>query len=211
MKKYTSQKIKIYKVNQLFKAIPKDEKAYPFDISLQLIDMNKDEVKGPGIYMIGYKKELIYVGKFESKNRGDVRSDRIRRHLEGLTLRGTQCGFNSDCSKMVLKDKLLNGALRKSSCYVKRIKECKRTGAMTSVNKVQFASNHIKEFMTKDHEAVFRHFSIGYFQLKKNNNINKIEKEIISIHNPICNSEYVEGNKTSAFEKAITSLLGISK
>ena len=100
----------IYKIEELFNPTAVNETDYPLNISLRLV---------------GFKKELIYVGKFESKNKGDVRADRIRRHLEGITLRGTQCGFNKECSSFVLNEKKLLSNINQSNKFKERIKEKK--------------------------------------------------------------------------------------
>ena len=89
---------------------------------------------------------------------------------------------------------------------------------LTSAVKIQAETHNVSDFHT-NREAMGRlSVSPSATALRYGvrfecsvDQINKIEKEMISIHNPICNKEYVEGNKTSTIEKAITSLLRISK
>jgi hypothetical protein len=201
----------IYKIEKLFNPTTVNEGDYPLNISLRLVDINKNTVKGPGIYLIGFKNELIYVGKFESKNKGDVRAVRIRRHLEGITLRGSQCGFNKECSNFVLREKKLFRILNKSNKYSQRIEENKKTGAMTSPNKLRFALDNMESFMSKNISDIFKDFQIAYVPLKQSNKIVVIEKEMILLFNPKCNKEYHSDKNSSTFIKAYKKLSSYSK
>jgi hypothetical protein len=201
----------IYKIEELFNPTAVNEGDYPLNISLRLVDLNKDNVKGPGIYLIGFKKELIYVGKFESKNKGDVRADRIRRHLEGMTLRGSQCGFNKECSNFVLNEKKMLRILNKSDKFAQRIVENKKTGAMTSPNKLRLALDNMESFMNKNISDIFKDFQIAYVPFKQSNKVDVIEKEMILLFNPKCNKEYHSDKNSSTFIKAYKQLSSYSK
>jgi hypothetical protein len=50
-------------------------------------------LRGPGLYVISFKSEVIYVGKYRP-NGPNILDDRWIRHLETITLRGARVGFS---------------------------------------------------------------------------------------------------------------------
>ena len=52
----------------------------------------KKNFKGSGIYLIEFKRELIYIGKFRPYYEGNIIMTRWRPHLETLTNRGSRVG-----------------------------------------------------------------------------------------------------------------------
>src|SRR4051794_14843208 len=55
--------------------------------------LTKAAWSGPGLYLISFGGEVIYIGKYQPFDRGNILNDRWLRHLETITLRGTRVGF----------------------------------------------------------------------------------------------------------------------
>lgn len=89
-----------YPLNQAIgvRLLEHGSECYPFN--LQFYDTSRaagipaKELSGPGIYTIAFQGQLIYLGKYQPFERGNILNDCWIRHVETLTLRGNRLGFN---------------------------------------------------------------------------------------------------------------------
>jgi hypothetical protein len=95
MKKYKAEElfsVRVKKETSIQKEIR--EISFPFNLSFEIIKEKTDDFSGPGIYMITFKEEVIYIGSYSSKN-NKIINERWDKHIQTLTCRGYRIGFNS--------------------------------------------------------------------------------------------------------------------
>jgi hypothetical protein len=67
---------------------------YPFNLIFRILPNKSNEFSGPGIYLIAFKENLIYIVSYSSSN-PNIINDRWVKHIQTFTNRGYRLGFNS--------------------------------------------------------------------------------------------------------------------
>jgi hypothetical protein len=130
-----------------------------------------------GIYFLTYKGELIYIGYAVKE---DVLS-RMKKQLEGITLRGKNLAFNDTCQETIQKSTILKSFFFDAILAQKRNTE-------TSINRIQFAEQHWRDFAFLD-ETIIRNFVFHWFPT--NANVEEKCKTLKAMLKPRCNQEAV--------------------
>ena len=127
---------------------------------------DKKNFKGSGIYLIEFKRELIYIGKFRPYYEGNIIMTRWRPHLETLTNRGSHVGGfekKPPCKKINIFREL-------KGCEKSSLERRKRdTGTVTSKARIKFASDNWDIFggdINKLRDSL-KEFTFYYFQLNE--------------------------------------------
>jgi hypothetical protein len=153
---------------------------HPIDLKFKLIDPGSESLKGPGIYFLYFKTELVYIGYyFKGSGLDDVRTQRWIKELATISMRGKRVVFSK------------NAANAHTNClqYPKYVGEISDNGFETSAKRVVFADKHWKEFQSND---FLDHFNFYWFPEEKGMGRTKKElKDITKIlrkfYKPLCN------------------------
>lgn len=142
-----------------------------------------------GIYFLTYKDELIYIGYAVKE---DVLS-RMKKQLEGITLRGKNLAFNDSCQETIKKSNILNPFFSDSILAQKKSVE-------TSPKRILFAEQHWKDFAFFN-ETILRNFVFHWFST----NANVVEKcaELKKLLRPRCNMEGVSPSGYKDFMNSV--------
>ncbi|MAO70969.1 MAG: hypothetical protein CMD02_00490 [Flavobacteriales bacterium] len=136
---------------------------------------DKKNFKGSGIYLIEFKRELIYIGKFRPYYEGNIIMTRWRPHLETLTNRGSRVGgFEKTAGEKTNIFKELKG------CEISSLEGRKRdTGTVTSKARIKFAKDNWDLFsgdINKLRDSL-KEFTFYYFQLNEVFSFKKSQKK----------------------------------
>lgn len=156
-----------------------NECKFPFNIDFcanKKYPSNKNAFKGSGIYLIEFKHELIYIGKFRPYYDGNIINTRWRPHLETLTNRGSHVGGFEKKHPYIKTDifKELKG------CETSSLEGRKRdTGTVTSKARIKFASDNWDIFGgdINNLRDSLKEFTFYYFQLNEVFTFNDLEKK----------------------------------
>jgi hypothetical protein len=148
---------------------------FPLNIKFEATEYAKQEINSTGIYFLTYKSELLYIGYAVQQEA----LDRMRRQLEGITLRGSRVGFNDLAVLAIENSDIL------SSFFNATILE-RRNGFVTSEKRVLFAENHWKDFSSIDKD-VLANFDFHWFAIEEN--VATICSELKNKFHPRCNNE----------------------
>jgi hypothetical protein len=130
-----------------------------------------------GIYFLTYKGELIYIGYAVKE---DVLS-RMKKQLEGITLRGKNLAFKNPSRKTIRKSDILNSFFSDTILTQKKSIE-------TSPKRILFAEQHWKDFAFLD-ETILRNFVFHWFPIDAN--VEEKCSELKKLLRPRCNKEGV--------------------
>jgi hypothetical protein len=133
--------------------------------------------KDTGIFFLAYKDELIYIGY-------SVKEDailRMRKQLEGITLRGKNLIFNDSCISVIQNSKTLNPFFPESILNQQKSTE-------TSPKRILFAEQHWKDFAFLD-QYILSNFVFRWFPL--DSDVAKKCDELKQQLRPRCNKESV--------------------
>lgn len=128
-----------------------------------------------GIYFLTYKDELIYIGYA-------VKEDillRMKKQLEGITLRGKNLAFKNPSRKTIRKSDILNSFFSDAILAQKKSVE-------TSPKRILFAEQHWKYFAFLD-EKILRNFVFHWFPIDAN--VEEKCSELKKLLRPRCNKE----------------------
>ena len=142
-----------------------------------------------GIYFLTYKDELIYIGYAVQE---DVLS-RMKKQLEGITLRGKNLAFNDSCQETIKKSNILNPFFSDAILAQKKSVE-------TSPKRILFAEQHWKDFAFLD-EKILRNFVFHWFPI--DTNVEEKCSELKKLLRPRCNKE---GDMPSKYENILKSI-----
>ncbi len=165
---------------------------------------NSHELAGGGIYACFWREVLIYIGSFvgpkEDPFGGHV-ADRISKHVLGFTLRAKELGFEKGPLLSII-DKL-GGPIAQDLNAARRLSDRLERGTIKATfNKARFAKLHWDDLRTATPEDLLNQFSFAYRRLDplqvptpdkrtvKQLWITPIEKRLIQIFQPICNTEF---------------------
>lgn len=78
-----------YSADEIFELSVDSKALFPLNLEFEIKDKKSPNFLGPGMYFVYYKDELVYIGYFHSsKQDNDVRSQRWRKELATITMRG---------------------------------------------------------------------------------------------------------------------------
>jgi len=187
--------VKIYSAKQLFEKPEKIKKSsfenltqdctFPFNLNFKIKKCHKDkkEFSGPGIYIITYKKNVIYIGSYASK-KTKIIEERWEKHIMTMTNRGYRIGFSAKTKRAKIpKDikKFFEDADGKGFRYYD-------TGTVTTLERLEFANSYFHLFKRRD-VSIISDFQFHYTKIPKctEKDLKKIEKKLIEEYKPICN------------------------
>lgn len=164
---------------------------WPFNLNFKVIRKKTDEFKGPGIYCISYKNEVIYIGSYSSINPSIIH-DRWKKHIMTFTNRGYRLGFNSIKSYHLIPETLKLYFDQENSL------RCCDTGTVTYLNRLLFVLENFEEFKNSNDNSLIKDFSFYYCKMSQNKgSVVQIEQELIKKLNPRCNNGYDRNRITS--------------
>ena len=189
------KEIEKYSGKQLFEKIEKIEKSsfqnidqdctFPFNLNFKIKKCHKGKEKfsGPGIYIITYKKNVIYIGSYASK-KPNIIEERWKKHIMTMTNRGYRIGFSAKTKRTKIpKDikKFFEDADGKEFRYYD-------TGTVTTLERLEFANSYFHLFK-RDDVSIISDFQFHYTKIPKctEKDLKKIEKKLIEEYKPICN------------------------
>jgi hypothetical protein len=161
-------------------------------------------LRGPGIYLISFDSQVIYVGKYQPLC-GDILADRWLRHIETITLRGHRVGFGKPYSQkklMLLCESADNDDLKGHLTDIydsdQGRSRFKDTGVVTSRNRIRFAGENWNNFGQATAVNILSRFEFRLVQFgdlteaeEAKKFVSCIEKGVLLTFKPICNKEYV--------------------
>jgi hypothetical protein len=161
--------IKYVKINilNLFD-IKSNNKKYPLNFDFTVRDKKNKNFSSNGIYFITEKKvnKIVYIGIMLSKDlksKNYVHADRFNKHLETLTLRGSNVGIKAKKDSWFNKCNKINPELY----FFKNNIPNKDTGTTSDLNRVSYANLNWKKFSNNNnlHEIISNHFNLHYFKV----------------------------------------------
>ena len=165
-----------YSADEIFE-LSVDSKAV-FPLNLEFAKRKEfPKFKDTGIFFLAYKDELIYIGY-------SVKEDailRMRKQIEGITLRGKNVGFNESCISTIQNSKTLNPFFPESILNQQKSTE-------TSPKRILFAEQHWKEFAFLDQD-ILSNLVFHWFPL--DSDVAKKCDELKQGLRPRCNKEGV--------------------
>lgn len=173
-----------------------DKYRYPFNLKFERT-IKDNRVKGPGVYVICFKGNPVYFGKYQPLDRNNIFDDRWLRHIKTITLRGERVGFGSKSRVLKVLPMVcdeLKTILRK--LLEDKLCDClKDTGVCTSYDRIVFASQNWQQFSAATPENILDDFEFHYFKIGGIQN-DKQAKEVTSyIEDVIINEFYFPVNK----------------
>ena len=188
------------KLEEIITVELREDLPYPLNLSFSRNKNISKETKcalaGPGIYLISFGDEVIYLGKYQPTG-GDILGVRWLRHMQTLTIRGSQVGFPSRNLNYLLRpvtNQNLYDALE--NLYANHLEEYFiDTGVVTSQNRIGFANENWETFRQQNDNAILGNFSIILLRLTNLppereeicNTVSAIERSILGSVRPRCN------------------------
>ncbi len=175
---------------------------FPFNIKIITKPEAKRDIRffGPGIYSIYdiIDKAMIYIGIYTPSD--SVIEKRYRKHLQTLTLRGTEVTFKSSSPKSAFLSKIINERLvldlNRCISFEERLVKDR---CVSHINKVNYAAVNWDEFRNwnpgKSFISGIENRFIFQFDQITGGSVDKkflqnIEKKIILCFNPLTNSSH---------------------
>jgi hypothetical protein len=163
---------------------------FPFNLNFKIkkCHKGKEEFSGPGIYIITYKKNVIYIGSYASK-KPKIIEERWIKHIMTMTNRGYRIGFSAKTKRAKIpKDikKFFEDADGKGFRYCD-------TGTVTTLERLEFANSYFHLFkrlhVSIISDSIISDFQFHYTKIPKctEKDLKKIEKKLIEEYKPICN------------------------
>lgn len=162
-------------------------------------DATRQALAGPGIYLISFGAEVIYIGKYQPIG-GNIIVDRWLRHLETITMRGRRVGFGGSKNAARRLASLLQHVSSRDlrtlleQHYEDRFKD---TGVVTSKNRLGFADENWQYFSQPCDDSILSRFSIRLLRLTNTSSqssastaVSSIEKLVLKSIKPRCNKEF---------------------
>ena len=184
---------KEYNAEQLFEKKPIKKSSFqnidqdctfPFNLNFKIKKCQvKKDFSGPGIYIITFKKNVIYIGSYASK-KPNIIEERWKKHIMTMTNRGYRIGFSAKTKRTKIpKDikKFFEDADGKEFRYYD-------TGTVTTLERLEFANSYFHLFK-RDDVSIISDFQFHYTKIPKctEKDLKKIEKKLIEEYKPICN------------------------
>jgi hypothetical protein len=170
--------MKCFKASDLFDL--KINGNFPLDCEFVPKDnIPTDEFKGPGIFFLSCKGDLVYIGSFYgSKSNNNVLALRVNKEIASISMRGKHVTFNQKALKAL------------TNCQKFTINNPKPKGDfVTSPLRIEFACDNWDSFNNDD---FLNDFKLCWLPFSNKNN--KTKKELIELTNqlksfycPLCN------------------------
>ena len=189
---------KEYNAEQLFEKKPIKKSSFqnidqdctfPFNLNFKIKKCQvKKDFSGPGIYIITFKKNVIYIGSYASK-KPNIIEERWIKHIMTMTNRGYRIGFSAKTKRAKIpKDikKFFEDADGKGFRYCD-------TGTVTTLERLEFANSYFHLFkrlhVSIISDSIISDFQFHYTKIPKctEKDLKKIEKKLIEEYKPICN------------------------
>lgn len=162
-----------------------------------------EALRGRGLYLLSYEREVIYTGKYRP-DEGKIVADRWGRHLQTITGRGYQIGFGGKSNPEERLDKFLQAVaaegLRQALCNAmdhSRLERFRDTGCNTTPNRLRFASENWAHFGGSGPETIMQGFEFWLLQIRSPQNeelarnvVGHMEDDVLKQWHPVCNDEY---------------------
>jgi hypothetical protein len=143
-------------------------KKYPLNFDFIVRDKKNKNFSSNGIYFITEKKvnKIIYIGIMLSKDlisKNYVHAERFNKHLETLTLRGSNVGIKAKTSNWFTKCYKINQEL----FSLKKNIPNRDTGTTSDLNRVAYANLNWGKFSSNDNlqKLISNHFNLHYFKV----------------------------------------------
>ena len=177
-----------FKADEIFDLIVDTNAVFPLNLDFV---KRKDfpKIEDSGIYFLTYKDELIYIGFADKENA----ITRMRKQLEGITLRGKNLAFKKPSKQTIRKSNILNSFFSHAILAQKKSVE-------TSLKRILFAENHWKDFAFLD-ETILQNFIFHWFPIDAN--VEEKCSELKKLLRPRCNKE---GDMPSKYENILKSI-----
>jgi hypothetical protein len=147
-------------------------------------DASRLEFKNPGIFLLFYRRELIYIGY--SNNNLNIITERVLRQIATITLREHRVQFTEAALNCLQNCDTFNSDFNINRPVIGN------NDLVTSVNRVLYAAEHWDEFKNFNTETLNRFEMIWYPNpdLKGCNSIEELCKKLKGYYKPRCNKEY---------------------
>lgn len=167
--------MKCFKASDLFDL--KINGDFPLNCQFVPKSSNTPALEKPGIYMLFFDQEIIYIGIAEN----EPFVQRIKKQLSIITLRGKSVCFNDACKTIVRSSQVLP---KEFSTAV----EQNNAGFETSKNRISFAEQNWDVFSTLNLDDLSR-FVISWFPKKEcfDEQLEEIKSQWIETLKPNCN------------------------
>lgn len=193
-------------IKDVIKVNPVATLSEPLNLSFGLNKVSVDlqqKLSGPGLYLIRFDNEVIYLGKYQPIG-GKILPDRWLRHLESITLRGSRVGFGVSKNPIKKLQTIFNQVnhpnLEKSLTEIFTNHSEQRvidTGVVTGKNRIGFADEHWDYFYSRSDSSILDRFSFNLLRLagsfEKNEAktiVSTLEKQALVNIKPRCNKEF---------------------
>lgn len=161
---------------------------FPFDLRFKIIKEITGEFKGPGVYCIAFRENVVYIGSYRSQ-KPMIINQRWINHIMTLTNRGYRVGFNSKKKQHLIPD------LFKPFFERDKLLRYRDTGVVTTIERLEFAANYFADFEKLNDENLISDFIFYYRQLDETQNAVVLEKQLINEFQPICNVAGIRSNE----------------
>lgn len=148
--------------------IKSNNKKYPLNFDFIVKDKKNKNFSSNGIYFITEKKmnKIVYIGIMLSRDirsKNYVHAERFNKHLETLTLRGSNVGIKAKINNWFSKCNKINPKLY----YFKNNIPNKDTGTTSDLNRVSYANLNWEKFSNNKnlHAIISNHFNLHYFKV----------------------------------------------
>lgn len=168
-----------FSANEIFEIKQIDNQTFPFNLEFEIKTQNENNFKGPGIYFLYYKTDLVYIGSFfKSLQKNDVRIQRWKKELATITMRGWQTTMNITSNKALDNSIKLRNVVRKP-----------KGDFLTSKKRIEFADLNWNEFSTNN---FLKDFTFHWFPEEKNltrskKQLEKLTNQLREFYKPTCN------------------------
>jgi hypothetical protein len=148
--------------------IKSNNKKYPLNFDFIVRDKKNKNLSSNGIYFITEKivNKIVYIGIMLSKDlksKNYVHTNRFSKHLETLTLRGSNVGIKAKIDSWFNKCNKINPELYSIKYNIPN----KDTGTTSDLNRVSYANLNWEKFSNNNnfHEIISNHFNLYYFKV----------------------------------------------
>jgi hypothetical protein len=166
-----------FKADEIFDLSVNTNAVFPLNLELVPKKNLASKLNNSGIYFLTYKDELIYIGYAVKEDA----ISRMKKQLEGITLRGKNLVFNDLCQETIQKSNILNSFFSDAILAQKKSVE-------TSPKRIFFAENHWKDFAFLD-QYILSNFVFHWFPMDSDikEKCAQLKKQLL----PRCNEEGV--------------------
>lgn len=168
---------------------------YPFNLKFKST-IKDDRVNGPGVYLISFKGNPVYFGKYQPFRRSNIFHDRWLRHIETITLRGERVGFGNK-SRL---DKVLPSVCDDLKSILNKLSKdelshrLKDTGVCSSYDRRVFASLNWTQLSMATPENILDDFDFRYYKIGGIQHAEQAKEVTSNIENAVIKEFYLPIN-----------------